>query len=225
MPRHDYFRTIAVLLPGIIMPVRAVVFDLGGVLIDWNPEYVYRELIPDPEQRNWFLTHICNGAWNVQQDAGRSLADGTAILLEQHPQHADLIRAFYARWTEMLSGTLPAGVALLESLHAAGVPLYALTNWSAETFPYARANYPLLGRFRDILVSGEVGLIKPDPALYRLMFQRIARDLDGLQPEELVFIDDVEHNVQAARALGWHGVHHANDQRSHGALRDLGLPI
>lgn len=206
------------------MSIRAVVFDLGGVLVDWNPEYVYRALIPDADERRYFLTHVCNSTWNVQQDAGRSLAEGTALLVRQFPEHANLIEAFYSRWPEMLAGTLPDGLALLETLDAAGIPLYALTNWSAETFPYARANFPLLGRFRDILVSGEIGLIKPDPAFYRLMFDRIARDLPDLQPEELVFIDDVEHNVQAARALGWHGVHHGNDRHSHLELRELGLP-
>lgn len=206
------------------MSIRAVVFDLGGVLVDWNPEYVYRALIPDADERRYFLTHVCNSTWNVQQDAGRSLAEGTALLVRQFPEHTSLIEAFYSRWPEMLAGTLPDGLALLETLDAAGIPLYALTNWSAETFPYARANFPLLGRFRDILVSGEIGLIKPDPAFYRLMFDRIARDLPDLQPEELVFIDDVEHNVQAARALGWHGVHHGNDRRSHLELRELGLP-
>lgn len=206
------------------MPIRAAVFDLGGVLIDWNPEYVYRTLIPDADERRYFLTHVCNSTWNVQQDAGRSLAEGTALLARQFPEYASLIESFYSRWPEMLAGTLPDGLALLETLDAAGIPLYALTNWSAETFPYARANFPLLGRFRDILVSGEIGLIKPDPAFYRLMFNRIARDLPDLQPEELVFIDDVEHNVQIARALGWHGVHHGNDRRSHLELRILGLP-
>ena len=206
------------------MSIRAVVFDLGGVLVDWNPEYVYRALIPDADERRYFLTHVCNSTWNVQQDAGRSLAEGTALLVRQFPEHTSLIEAFYSRWPEMLAGTLPDGLALLETLDAAGIPLYALTNWSAETFPYARANFPLLGRFRDILVSGEIGLIKPDPAFYRLMFDRIARDLPDLQPEELVFIDDVEHNVQAARALGWHGVHHGNDRHSHLELRELGLP-
>lgn len=206
------------------MSIRAVVFDLGGVLVDWNPEYVYRALIPDADERRYFLTHVCNSTWNVQQDAGRSLAEGTALLVRQFPEHTSLIEAFYSRWPEMLAGTLPDGLALLETLDAAGIPLYALTNWSAETFPYARANFPLLSRFRDILVSGEIGLIKPDPAFYRLMFDRIARDLPDLQPEELVFIDDVEHNVQAARALGWHGVHHGNDRRSHLELRELGLP-
>ena len=206
------------------MSIRAVVFDLGGVLVDWNPEYVYRALIPDADERRYFLTHVCNSTWNVQQDAGRSLAEGTALLVRQFPEHTSLIEAFYSRWPEMLAGTLPDGLALLETLDAAGIPLYALTNWSAETFPYARANFPLLGRFRDILVSGEIGLIKPDPAFYHLMFDRIARDLPDLQPEELVFIDDVEHNVQAARALGWHGIHHGNDRRSHLELRELGLP-
>lgn len=207
------------------MPIRAVVFDLGGVLVDWNPEYVYCELIPDPQQRRWFLEHVCNGAWNVRQDAGRPLAEGTAELLGKHPEYADWIRAFYGRWSEMLAGELPDGVALLETLHAANVPLYALTNWSAETFPYARENLSFLRHFRDILVSGELGLIKPDPAIYQVMQQRIARDLPGIAPDEIVFIDDVAHNIHAARDLGWHGVHHVDVHASRAAMRELGLPV
>lgn len=207
------------------MAIRAVVFDLGGVLVDWNPEYVYRELIPDAEQRAWFLAHVCNSAWNVQQDAGRSLAEGTAVLQAQFPEHTDWIQAFYDRWTEMLGGALHDGVALLEELKAAGVPVYALTNWSAETFPYARANLPFLQHFRDILVSGEHGIIKPDPVIYQTMFQCMAHDLPALAPEELVFIDDMEHNISAATALGWHGIHHTDAARSRAHLRLLGLPV
>ncbi|MDR3410460.1 MAG: HAD family phosphatase [Formivibrio sp.] len=207
------------------MPIRAVVFDLGGVLVDWNPEYVYRELIPDQEQRQWFLEHVCNSTWNVQQDAGRSLAEGTTELLEKHPEHAMWIRAFYGRWTEMLAGELPEGIALLETLQDAGLPLYALTNWSAETFPYARKNLPFLQLFRDILVSGELGLIKPNPAIYHKMQQRIAVDLPGIAPEEIAFIDDAAHNIRAACNLGWQGVHHIDIHATRAALRQHGLPV
>jgi len=122
------------------MTIRAVVFDFGGVLFDWNPQHLYRQLIADDAERQHFLDTICTQAWNTEQDAGRSLAEGTRHLIEQHPQHEPLIQAYYDRWHEMLRGTLPEGVAILEALHKADMPLFGLTNWSAETFPYARAN-------------------------------------------------------------------------------------
>lgn len=207
------------------MPIRAVVFDLGGVLVDWNPEYVYRELIPDQQQRQWFLSNICTSHWNLQQDKGRPLAEGTRELLERHPEHAEWIRAFYDRWADMLHGELHDSVALLEELKGGGIPLYALTNWSAETFPHARRNFAFLNHFRDILVSGEIGMIKPEPAIYQAMFKRIACDLPDIAPGEIVFIDDAEHNIDAARALGWHGVHHRDIDASRAAFRRLGLPV
>ncbi|KAF0813987.1 Phosphoglycolate phosphatase [Andreprevotia sp. IGB-42] len=187
-----------------------VVFDLGGVLFEWNPDYLFRELIPDEQQRKWFLGEVCNGDWNLQQDAGRSIAEANALLHAQYPEHAALISAFYGRWPETLRGTLPGGMAIFEGLEAAGVPLYALTNWSAETFPYAWDNYPFMRRFKDVLVSGREKLIKPDPRIYALMLQRIRQHHPHAQPAQLIFIDDVQKNVQGAQACGWHAIHHTD---------------
>ncbi|MEO6921838.1 MAG: HAD family phosphatase [Collimonas sp.] len=205
-----------------------VVFDLGGVLFDWNPDYLFRKLIADETERKWFLANICNGEWNLQQDGGRSLAEATASLSARHPEHAPLIAAFNARWTEMLGGTLAPGMAIFDALEAGGVPLYALTNWSAETFPYARSNapfQPILQRFKDILVSGEERLIKPDPRIYQRMLERIRVHYPQVQPAHLVFIDDVERNALAARALGWRAIHHTDPAVTAAQLRNWGLPV
>ena len=129
------------------MTIRAVVFDFGGVLFDWNPHHLYRQLIADDHERQQFLDTVCTQAWNTEQDAGRSLAEATRTLIAEHPQHEPLIQAYYDRWHEMLRGALPEGVAILEALHESKMPLFGLTNWSAETFPYARANYPFLQYF------------------------------------------------------------------------------
>jgi 2-haloacid dehalogenase len=204
-----------------------VVFDLGGVLFDWNPDYLYRKLIADEAERKWFLANICNGEWNLQQDGGRPLSEATATLSERHPGHAQLIHAFYARWTEMLNGTLAEGMAIFEALETAGVPLYALTNWSAETFPYARKTHPfqpVLQRFKDVLVSGEEKLVKPDARIYQRMLERIRKHYPGAQAEHLVFIDDVQRNADAARALGWRAIHHTSPESTAAQLRAWGLP-
>ncbi|WP_148714360.1 HAD family hydrolase [Chitinolyticbacter meiyuanensis] len=205
------------------MPIRAVVFDFGGVLFDWNPEYLYRKLIPDETERRFFLSQVCNGAWNIQQDGGRSFADGEAALIAEYPQYAEHIRAWLVRWPETLAGLLPEGVALMEKLEAAGIPLYGLTNWSAETWPYAWNNYPLLQRFGEIVVSGHEKLVKPDPAIYALMQSRIARHLPDITPAELVFIDDSHINAEGARRVGWHGIHHVDARHTEAQLRELGL--
>ena len=205
------------------MTIRAVVFDFGGVLFDWNPQHLYRKLITDYHERHHFLESICTQAWNTEQDAGRSLAEGTRHLVEQYPQHQALIQAYYERWHEMLRGSLPDGVAILEALHAADMPLFGLTNWSAETFPYARANYPFLQRFRDIVVSGELKQIKPDAAIYEASLAQVRAHLPDIEPRELVFIDDVAGNVDAAVALGWQGIHHVSAERTAAGLRELGV--
>ena len=205
--------------------IRAVVFDFGGVLFDWSPLYVYRHLITDDAARLHFLSHVCSSEWNVQQDAGRTLAEGTDVLVRQHPQHEHLIRAFYDRWKEMLRGPLDEGVALLKDLHAQQVPLFGLTNWSAETFPYARENYDFLNVFIDIVVSGEEKCIKPEARIYAIALARYGRHLADLKPGELVFIDDVKKNVEAAQALGWHGIHHVDAAHTRARLQVLGLPV
>ena len=207
------------------MAIKAVVFDFGGVLIDWSPDYLYRQLIADEAERRWFLTHVCSMEWVIRQDGGQPIAEATEQLVAQFPDHEALIRAFYERWHEMVAGVLEEGVAIMEKLEAAEVPLFGLTNWSAETFPYAWEHYPVLRRFRDIVVSGRVGLVKPDPAIFAAMRERIDAHMPGVQPSELVFIDDNLKNAEAATALGWHGVHHANAAQTEAKLRELGLPV
>ncbi|MCG7405192.1 MULTISPECIES: HAD family hydrolase [Caballeronia] len=207
------------------MTIKAVVFDFGGVLIDWNREYLYKHLIPDDTERRWFLDNVCKMEWVVQQDGGQTIEDGTAELIAVYPEHEALIRAFYARWPEMVSGVLEEGVALVDRLEAAGVPLFGLTNWSAETFPYAWERFDVLRKFREIVVSGRVGLVKPDPQIFGLMRAEIERHLPGVQPNELVFIDDNPMNAQAATALGWHGVHYTGALQTETKLRALNLPI
>jgi len=195
------------------------------VLIDWNPQYLYRQLIPDETERRWFLTHVCSMDWVVRQDGGQPIVEATDELVAKFPDHAPLIRAFYERWHEMVAGVLEEGVAIMEKLEAADVPLFGLTNWSAETFPYAWEHYPVLRRFRDIVVSGRVKLVKPDPAIFEEMRQRIVAQLPGIQAGELVFIDDNLKNAEAATALGWHGVHHTAAAQTEAKLRELGLPV
>src|SRR5262245_51406935 len=183
--------------------IKSVVFDLGGVLIDWNPRYLYRKLFNgDEAAMEHFLAHVCNGAWNLAQDAGRSWAEAIEILCVDYPQHRPLISAYRERWDEMLNGPIDGTLQILAELRAKGVPLYALTNWSAETFPIAKERYEFLGWFSDILVSGQEGLIKPDRRIYELLLSR-----NGLAAAESVFIDDAPKNVEGARAAGMAALH------------------
>ena len=198
--------------------IRAVVFDFGGVLFDWSAEYLYRELIPDDEERRWFLTHVCSPAWNLKQDGGRPIAEAEAELIALHPDHADLIRAFYGQWPKTLRGLLDDGVALLEQLHEAGVPLYGLTNWSAETYHYVEDKYDFMKRFRHVVVSGRIGIVKPDPRIYAHLLEHAKQ-----KAEHCVFIDDNAKNAEAATALGWHGITHRSGAETSARLRDLGV--
>lgn len=180
------------------MNQKAVIFDLGGVLVDWNPRYLFRKLFQgDTERMEWFLREVCSHEWNEQQDGGRTWAEGVDLLVKHHPDLEPMIRAYHERWEETLGGDIPETVALLRELHGAGVPLYALTNWSAETFPFAQKRFDWLRLFRHIVVSGEVRLLKPDPRIYHHLLDRCE-----LRAEDCFFTDDVERNVLGARAAG-----------------------
>ena len=180
-----------------------VVFDLGGVLIDWDPRHLYRKLFAgDAGTMEHFLSTVCTPEWNRCQDAGRSFAEGARLLKAEPPDKAQLIDAYGARFDEMLAGPIPGSLEILAELRSHGTPLYGLTNWSAETYPPARERFAFLSRFQGILVSGEVGVVKPDPRIFELLIERFA-----ISPEHSVYIDDVEKNTVAARPFGFHAIH------------------
>jgi 2-haloacid dehalogenase len=185
-------------------PVRnIVVFDLGGVLVDWDPRHLYRKLLRNDEAAmEHFLASVCTDEWNRAQDAGRSFAEGARLLKRQHPDKAELIDAYGARFDEMMAGPIVGSVEIVAELRDRGTLLYGLTNWSAETYPLALKRFEFLTWFRGILVSGEVGATKPDPRIYALMLARFAID-----PQRAVYIDDNAANAEAARRFGIHGIH------------------
>lgn len=183
-----------------------IIFDLGGVLIDWNPEYVFREIISDSERRQHFFENICTHDWNVEQDAGRPISVATQLLVDQHPEWEMEIRTFYDRWEDMLGGPIPETVELLRELRDGGKHrLLALTNWSAETFPVALQRYDFLHWFEGIVVSGDEKIRKPFPEIYQTLLSRFKVD-----PADAVFIDDAIKNVQGAENAGIRGVHFQN---------------
>ena len=196
-----------------------VIFDLGGVLIDWDPRHLYRKLFAgDEAAMEHFLANVCTHEWNRGQDAGRSFAEGARLLKLEHPEKAELIDAYGARFDEMMAGPVTGAVEILAELRERGTPLYGLTNFSAETYPCALARFEFLGWFRGILVSGEVKAIKPDPRIYELLLERFAID-----PHQTVYIDDVAVNAAAARSFGIHAIHFTTPAALREELVRLGL--
>lgn len=178
--------------------IKNIIFDLGGVLIDWNPKYVYRTVFETEAEVEAFLQNICTMEWNVQQDAGRSLSEATQVLTAKYPEWAEQIAAYYGRWEEMLGGPIQANVDVLDRLiQSQKYRILALTNWSAETYPIAQKHYDFLSWFEGVVVSGTEQCIKPDPKIYQILFERY-----DLTPEECLFIDDNPDNVAASIACG-----------------------
>jgi 2-haloacid dehalogenase len=207
-------------------PARApstVIFDMGGVLIDWNPRHLYRKLIPDPEAMERFLAEIATNSWHVRQDHGGDPIEATRSLQARHPDKAELIGAFYSRFDEMLEHAIPGMAQLVEKLHAAKVPLVLLSNAPAllETWVRGtgRSRHRFIGLFQDYVVSGTVGCAKPQAEIYQLACRR-----SSLEPGEAVFIDDSLPNVEGARAAGLHAIHHKTADETAAALRAVGLP-
>lgn len=198
---------------------RNVIFDLGNVLIPWDPRPLYRTIFRGDEAAvDHFLSVVCPPDWNLSLDAGVPWAEAIAARVAVHPEFTDAIRAYDRRWEEMLGAPITGTVAILEELVAARVPVYALTNWSAEKFVIARARFPFLARFLDIVVSGEVRLVKPDPAIYRLLLSR-----NRLEASSCVFIDDVPANVEAGERLGIRGIRFTTPEALRAELVSLAI--
>jgi len=178
--------------------IDAIIFDLGGVLIDWNPSYVFDKMFDDPEKKKHFFENICTSDWNEKQDAGRPLKEATQELVRKHPEWKEYIEAYYGRWEEMLGGPILETVEIFRQLKETGkYKIYALTNWSAELFPIALERYDFLHWFDGKVVSGEEKMRKPFPEFYQLILNRFK-----LTPQETLFIDDNVRNADAAADIG-----------------------
>jgi 2-haloacid dehalogenase/putative hydrolase of the HAD superfamily len=200
------------------MPTRAVVFDVGNVIVRWDPRTLYSKIFPDPAEQDWFLANVCTMAWHVRHDAGVTFAENRATLVAQFPEHEAAILAWGERWPEMFSGAIPETEAAIEALTAHGVPMFGLTNMSTETCEATFAMSPVFKRLQHIVVSAEVGLMKPDPRIFQLTAERA-----GLAPAELLLIDDSATNTAAAAAVGY-DVHRFDDPAAlEPALRARGL--
>jgi 2-haloacid dehalogenase len=185
--------------------VSRVIFDIGNVLVQWDPRHLYRKIFDAPGVMEAFLSEICTPAWNLEQDRGRSFAEGVAELVARHPEYEAEIRAFDERWGEMIPDLVPGTLALMERLEANGAPLYAITNFSAEKYDEARLRFPFFDRFQGAIVSGRERLVKPDRAIFELLLKRY-----GLSAADCLFIDDSSANIAAARSLGM-ATHHFRD--------------
>ncbi len=199
--------------------IRNIVFDFGGVLMDWNPRYFYKDYFNDDEKKEYFLRNIATDEWNAEQDRGRSLAEGTAFLIAKFPEWEKEIRAYYDNWTTMLRSDIPENVAVLKQLKHSDYELFGLTNWSTETLPYALENYDFFEIFNGkIVVSGEEKLIKPDPEIWHVLLNRYQ-----IKAEESVFIDDSARNIEEAKNLGFITIHVTEQTSLAEQLRGLGV--
>lgn len=199
--------------------ITTIIFDLGAVLIDWNPRYMYRTIFSDETEMEKFLAEITTSDWNEEQDAGRPLQEGTEMLVRQFPEHEELIRAFYGRWHEMLGEAFHDTVEIFKRLKESGkYNIYALTNWSAETFPVALARFEFLNWFDGIVVSGAEKMRKPTPEFYHILLDRYQ-----VKPEEALFIDDNYRNILAAEKIGIRCIHFTSAEALKASLNAEGL--
>ena len=199
--------------------IKAIIFDYGNVLLDWNPRYVYRRYFPhDPEAMEQFLQEVNFMEWNAHQDKGRSFTEGVAILSEQFPQYAELIQAYHDHWIDSIGEAFTGTVEILKQLKQAGYSLYGFSNWSAETFPFARAKYDFFDLFDDMVISGAVGYVKPEPEIYRIILDKIGRPA-----QECLFIDDSLPNINQANTMGFATIHFQSPAQLEEELKKLNL--
>jgi 2-haloacid dehalogenase len=191
------------------MTINTIIFDLGAVLIDWNPRYLYRKILKDEAEVTWFLENICTSEWNDQQDAGRSFEEATAELIARYPEWELPIRAWYDRWEETIMGPVQGSVDILEQIKASQrYKLYALTNWSESTFPWALKTFPFLHWFEGIVVSGVEKTRKPYPEIYKILLDRYA-----VEPQHTLFIDDNLKNIEGGKKAGLHTLHFTSPEQ------------
>ncbi|MCF0201412.1 MAG: HAD family phosphatase [Bacteroidales bacterium] len=181
--------------------IRNIIFDYGGVLLDWNPHYLYDPYFGDADKAEWFLTNICTYEWNAQHDGGRPIAEGTAELAAEHPEWKKEIELYYGEFLKMISGQVKGMEEMIKSLKGQGYRIFGLSNWSSETFAMVRPIYPILNLMEDMVISGIEKVMKPDPSIFQIALQRF-----DISAKESVFIDDNPNNIAAAKTLGIHGL-------------------
>jgi 2-haloacid dehalogenase len=200
-------------------PIKAIIFDFGNVLLEWNPRNVYKRYFPDnPQALERFFEEVNFMDWNLQQDKGRPFAEGIAVLSQQFPHYSHLIQAYRDHWIDSVGGSIAGSVEILKQLKRAGYPLYGLSNWSAETFPHARQKYDFFDLFDDMVISGEVGRVKPDPVIFQILLEKIGRPA-----RECLLIDDSFPNINQAEKLGFEVVHFQSSEQLAATLQDLGI--
>ena len=199
--------------------IKAIIFDFGNVLLEWNPRYVYQRYFPnDPEAMERFLQEVNFMEWNLHQDKGRPFTEGVAVLSRDFPQYAHLIQAYHDNWIDSLGESIAGTVEIMKELKQAGYPLYGLSNWSAETFPHARKKHEFFDLLDDFVISGEVGHVKPHPEIFQITLDRIGRPA-----QECLFIDDSLANVQQTQTLGFATVQFESPEQLRSHLVDFGI--
>jgi 2-haloacid dehalogenase len=197
-------------------PIKAIIFDFGNVLIEWNPRYVYQRYFPnDPEGMERFLKEVDFMEWNAQQDKGRPFVEGVTALAKKFPQYSKLIQAYQDNWTDSIGESYAGTIKILKLLKQAGYPLYGLSNWSAETFPHALEKFDFFDLFDDMVISGDVGHVKPDPKIFQIMLKKIGRPAN-----ECLFIDDSLANITQAQKMGFATIHFQSSEQLEAALHE-----
>ena len=200
--------------------IDTIIFDLGGVLVDWKPEYLYRKIFKGDEQKvQWFIKNVCTPEWNIEQDAGRTIEEANAIKIAEFPEYKNEIISFYNRWEEMFTGPITDNLQLFKNIKASGnYNVFALTNWSAEKWDIALKLFPFFKDFDGVVVSGQVKLIKPFPEIYKLILNKY-----NINPKKAIFIDDNKENVKTANTLNIKGIHYTKEKDLTNVLKSLNI--